>query len=291
MEDLAAASVELLDSSVGTVLAPRVSRSGRMDAVLPASHPAPPEVARNPSFVLAGNSHQPVEKPPELLRHPPCRVCNGIATVHSVSPPRIYIETTIPSYLTARRSRDLRIAADQETTEEWWEARRTSYELFVSETVLDEAGSGDAEFAGKRLSALDGLPRLALTAEAAALATRLLTTEIIPAKAAPDALHLAIAAAHAMDFLLTWNCQRPPALPFGQRLRPLAISLHSVANTFTISCSNAASRPSAGRLASSARSFAHLPNSWRLEPCRKIPSSLKSIVIGKRSRVSAISTQ
>ena len=148
----------------------------------------------------------------------------------SVSLPRIYVETTIPSYLTARRSRDLRIAADQETTEEWWETQRRKYELFVSETVLDEAGAGDAEFAAKRLAALNEMPRLALTPEAGALATRLLTTEIIPAKAAPDALHLAISAAHGMDFLLTWNCQRPPALPFGQRLRPLAISLRSVAN-------------------------------------------------------------
>jgi len=183
--------------------------------------PTPPRrrLPRNPQFILDGNSHQPIEKPLALLRHPPCRVCNGIATVHPVSLPRIYIETTIPSYLTARRSRDLRIAADQETTEEWWEARRTSYELFVSETVLDEAGSGDAEFAGKRLSALDGLPRLALTADAAALATRLLTTEIIPAKAAPDALHLAIAAAHAMDFLLTWNCKHIHNLMLERRIQ------------------------------------------------------------------------
>ena len=97
--------------------------------------------------------------------------------------------------------------------------QRRKYDLFVSETVLDEAGAGDAEFAAKRLAALDGLPRLTMTPEAGALATRLLTTEIIPAKAAPDALHLAIAAAHGMDFLLTWNCQHIHNLMLERRIQ------------------------------------------------------------------------
>ena len=141
-----------------------------------------------------------------------------------MSLPRIYIETTIPSYLTARGSRDLRLAADQETTEEWWETRRSGYELFVSETVLDEAAVGDAAFAAKRLAVLDGLPRLALTPEAAALATRLLTTEIIPPKAAPDALHLAIAAAHGMDFLLTWNCKHIHNLMLERRIQAVCLA-------------------------------------------------------------------
>lgn len=133
--------------------------------------------------------------------------------------PRLYVETTVPSYLTARRSRDLRVAADQETTEEWWETRRSGYELFVSEAVLDEATVGNAAVAAKRLAVLDGLPRLALTSEADALAMRLLTTEIIPAKAAPDALHLAIAAAHGMDFLLTWNCKHIHNLMLERRIQ------------------------------------------------------------------------
>jgi predicted nucleic acid-binding protein len=136
-----------------------------------------------------------------------------------MSLPRLYVETTIPSYLTARRSPLARIATDQQTTQDWWEAQRSGYELFVSETVLDEAAIGDAAFAAKRLAVLDVLPRLALTPEAAALATRLLTTEIIPAKAAPDALHLAIAAAHGMDFLLTWNCRHIHNLKIERRIQ------------------------------------------------------------------------
>ena len=154
-----------------------------------------------------------------LLRVPLASFTAALLPSQTVSLPRIYIETTIPSYLTARRSRDLRIAADQETTEEWWETQRRGYELFISETVLDEAAAGDVEFAARRLAVLDGVPRLALTTEAAALATRLLSTEIIPTTASPDALHLAIAAAHGMDFLLTWNCRHIHNLMLERRIQ------------------------------------------------------------------------
>ncbi len=121
--------------------------------------------------------------------------------------PRLYLETTIPSYLVARRSRDLRLAADQETTEEWWETHRQNYELFISEAVLDEASDGDPTFATKRLAVLEGLPRLGAISAADALVARLLDEQIIPAVAAPDAVHVAMAAVHGMDFLLTWNCR------------------------------------------------------------------------------------
>lgn len=124
-----------------------------------------------------------------------------------MSLPKLYVETTIPSYLTARRSRNLRLAADQQTTEEWWEAMRHEYELFVSEAVLEEVGAGEANLAARRLALLAGLPRLSATHMADALAGRLLTSGIIPETAAADAVHLALAAAHGMDFLLTWNCK------------------------------------------------------------------------------------
>ena len=132
--------------------------------------------------------------------------------------PRLYIETTIPSYLVARRSRDLRLAADQETTEEWWENKRHDYELFVSEVVLHEASLGDAAFAARREVFLAGLPRLAFTYESDALMKHLLATDIIPAKAAPDAAHIALSAAHRVDFLLTWNCKHIHNLKLERRI-------------------------------------------------------------------------
>jgi len=120
---------------------------------------------------------------------------------------RIYIETTVVSYLTARPNRDVVIAGHQQTTHEWWDTRRAAYELCVSQLVLDEAGAGDVVAAQERLSVL--LPMLVLetTSEAVELAKELLLAGALPAKAANDALHIAVAATKAVPYLLTWNCR------------------------------------------------------------------------------------
>ena len=121
--------------------------------------------------------------------------------------PRLHLETTIPSYLAARRSRDLRLAADQETTQQWWETERHDYELFISQAVVREVSKGDPNFAAARLDYLRKIPLLPRTSEASALITHLLASGIIPAVAEDDAAHIGLAAAHGMDFLLTWNCR------------------------------------------------------------------------------------
>ena len=122
-------------------------------------------------------------------------------------PPRLYLETTIPSYLVARPSRDLRLMADQEITRRWWEKCRADYEVFISELVLEEAVRGDTEMAAERLKALANVPQLAQRPEADELGELILKREIIPAIASPDAAHIALAAVHGMDYLLTWNCK------------------------------------------------------------------------------------
>lgn len=118
---------------------------------------------------------------------------------------RVYLETSVVSYLTALPSRDVVRAGHQQSTLEWW-AARDAFELFVSEVVLTEARMGDAAAAGRRLAALDGLPALVAVAEAHALAAVLLSAAVMPRSAAIDALHVAIATVHGIDFLLTWNC-------------------------------------------------------------------------------------
>jgi hypothetical protein len=90
-------------------------------------------------------------------------------------------------------------------TLEWW-AGRERFDLFVSEAVLAEASRGDPEAARLRLAAADGLRVLTATTEAQALAIALLRASAMPAKAAIDAAHVAIATVHGMNFLLTWNC-------------------------------------------------------------------------------------
>jgi hypothetical protein len=121
---------------------------------------------------------------------------------------RIYLETTIGSYLVSRPSRDLAIAARQELTHEWWEERRSRYDVFVSQSVLDEAAGGDPEVARRRLASLSGVPLLAVTDEVTTLAEAILRSGLIPDKAAIDAFQPAIASVHEMDVPLTRNCSR-----------------------------------------------------------------------------------
>jgi predicted nucleic acid-binding protein len=119
----------------------------------------------------------------------------------------VYLETSIASYLAARPSRDVRAAAWQQLTMQWWEQVRPGYELFVSELVFVEASRGDADTAERRLSFLAGIPVLRVDEEARALAERFIADGAMPASAGPDALHVAIAVVHGVDYLLTWNCR------------------------------------------------------------------------------------
>jgi predicted nucleic acid-binding protein len=118
----------------------------------------------------------------------------------------LYIETSVISYLTSRRSRDVIIAAHQEITVEWWDRRRTDFDLVVSPLVLQEAARGDPEMASRRLSVLKDLPSLEISSDAQALGLAVVEEHLLPQKALPDALHIAIAAVHDIDYLLTWNC-------------------------------------------------------------------------------------
>ena len=124
----------------------------------------------------------------------------------TVTKPKLYLETTIPSYLTSRPSRDLIIAGHQQITREWWTRRRRQFDIYISQLVIDEAEAGDAAAMRDRLKAIQGLPLLEITSEVEELAAAIIASGAIPRKAATDAAHIAIAGVHRMDFLLTWNC-------------------------------------------------------------------------------------
>ncbi len=119
---------------------------------------------------------------------------------------KVYIETTIPSYLTAWPSRDLVKAAQQQITKEWWQTR-DRFDLLVSQLVIEESRGGDPQAARERLEALAGVPVLRITGDATALASRLVDGVPLPEKASADALHIAIAVVGGIDYLLTWNCR------------------------------------------------------------------------------------
>ena len=121
-----------------------------------------------------------------------------------MSLPKLYLETTIPSYLTARRSRDPVLAGQQEATRRWWDDCRADYELCVSQFMEREAAQGDAVMAAARIAKLDGVLRLPVTAEALAIADELIAGGLVPAKALVDAAHIGVATIHRMNYLLTW---------------------------------------------------------------------------------------
>jgi hypothetical protein len=118
----------------------------------------------------------------------------------------VYIETSIVSYLTARPSRDLLVAAHQQLTVTWWEQQRAHYDLFTSQVVLAEARAGDPDAAQRRVAVLERLPLLDVTDAAITLAAALVSGQALPAQAAQDALHIAVSCVHGMEYLLTWNC-------------------------------------------------------------------------------------
>ena len=119
--------------------------------------------------------------------------------------PKVYIETSVLSYLTAWPSRDAVVAGNQATTREWWE-RRTDFDLYVSAFVLEESRFGDPRAVEARLLAISGVPEIEITPDVALIAGGLLSRASLPAKARLDALHIAAAALGGMDYLLTWNC-------------------------------------------------------------------------------------
>ncbi len=119
----------------------------------------------------------------------------------------IYIETTIFSYLTSRPSKNLVAAAWQQITYDWWINQRDKFELYISELVVAEAERGDPKAAEKRLAKLQNIPALSITDEAVSFAGKLVTKGAIPPKATDDAMHIALAAVHGIDYILTWNCR------------------------------------------------------------------------------------
>ena len=118
---------------------------------------------------------------------------------------RVYVETTIVSYLAGRPSLDVIVAGRQQVTHRWWEVRRPGFDVVVSQVVLDEISAGDPEAARRRIEIVVGLPLLDVTPEAAELAARLIERVPLPSQASVDATHVAVAACHRVDFVMTWN--------------------------------------------------------------------------------------
>jgi predicted nucleic acid-binding protein len=120
----------------------------------------------------------------------------------------VYVETSVISYLVARRNqRDLLVASNQELTLEWWETRRERFDLCVSAVVLAEASRGTPTVAAARIAVMRELTLVETSQAAMDLASALIEKAALPQNAYEDALHIAVAATTGMDYLLTWNCK------------------------------------------------------------------------------------
>src|SRR3972149_2618404 len=118
---------------------------------------------------------------------------------------RVYIETTVVSYLTARPSRDPLVAGHQEATRELWPELAAKYETYVSALVYEEARRGDPDQARMRLAAIEPFPILDIDDEARTLAEKIVAGRGIPAEYPEDALHIAVAAVNGIEVVVTWN--------------------------------------------------------------------------------------
>ena len=122
--------------------------------------------------------------------------------------PRVYVETSVISYLVGWvNQRSILVAHNQEFTRAWWSERRSQYALFSSAVAVNEARHGEPPLANERLNFLAETTLLDVTPAATALALQLLRNTSIPERADVDALHVAIAAVHGMDYLISWNCK------------------------------------------------------------------------------------
>jgi predicted nucleic acid-binding protein len=118
---------------------------------------------------------------------------------------RVYIETTVVSYLTAKPSRDIMVAGHQEATRELWPELSTKYESYVSALVYEEARRGDPDQAGVRLEAIKLFPMLDIDEEVRSLAEKIIAKRAMPAEYPEDALHIAVAAVNNIEVVITWN--------------------------------------------------------------------------------------
>jgi predicted nucleic acid-binding protein len=117
----------------------------------------------------------------------------------------VYLETTFVGHLAGRTHPDPIVAARQTTTPTWWSSESARYQLYVSQLVLDECAGGDPSAAAERLQEIQSLDLLASSTEVDGLARALIAGQAIPASEPRDAFHIAVAAVHGMNYLLTWN--------------------------------------------------------------------------------------
>src|SRR5580698_833801 len=119
----------------------------------------------------------------------------------------IYVETTIPSFYTEKRS-GIDIEVRRKWTREWWVKSKPDQRLVTSAIVFDELEKiPDTQRREESLALVRSLQELKYTAEVAEIVAVYLQHKLMPAEASGDADHLALASFYNCDMLVTWNCR------------------------------------------------------------------------------------
>lgn len=133
---------------------------------------------------------------------------------------RIYLDTSIPSTYF-----DDRTPERQKATQEFWlKALSHQDELLISEVVILEVARTPIQMKRERMLALvRGLSELPQGPEVIELAKKLVKANLVPVGKVEDALHLALAALHRVDVLVSWNFRHMVNLKIRQQL-PLVLA-------------------------------------------------------------------
>lgn len=118
--------------------------------------------------------------------------------------PRVYIETTIPSFYYEVRT-EPEMVARRNWTRMWWDHRRQAYQLVTSIAVLDELQDGTFPNQDEAITLLTAVPFVPVEPMLIAIVETYIARMVMPRDPTGDALHLALASYHKCDFLLTWN--------------------------------------------------------------------------------------
>jgi predicted nucleic acid-binding protein len=116
---------------------------------------------------------------------------------------KVYLDSTIPSYYFDNRES---LAAFTAVTRKWWIEMSTSYDLFISDAVLQELNAGDYPRKDEIIGFVSTIPLLPLTEDLEHIVEFYVANYVMPKSLVGDALHLAYASYYDMQYFLTWNC-------------------------------------------------------------------------------------
>ncbi len=120
--------------------------------------------------------------------------------------PKVYVETSIPSFYYEVRT-EPEMVARRQWTQQWWEQAPNKYQIVTSPAVFEELNGGDFPNKEKAVALIAGLPQVSVEEEIGEVVDAYIRHKLMPSDPAGDALHLALASYHKCDFLLTWNCR------------------------------------------------------------------------------------